>query len=205
MGALKKMTRCGSISTLFAVLIVLFGVSSSALTTFGKSNTQNQQAPQPTRAPVIAKECVNHGDCATIVNTSCVQAADGKMRCLCGDFEAPENGYCKAKYKGLNHLCTDNLQCDIGMICMIKNVTKTTTLVTSKTFMTSNMLHNNNTNYKMCLCDKQVGYVEDKHDYRHCSGALPVVLSVSLLGPMLVAILGCTVLRKPFNHWFADI
>lgn len=202
MGALKKMTRCGSISTLFGVLIVLFGVSSSALTTFGKTQTQNQPAPQATRAPVIAKECVNHGDCATIVATSCVQAADGKMRCLCGDFEAPENGYCKAKYKGLNHLCTDTMQCDIGMICGMKNVTtKTTTLVTSKTFMTSNMLHNNNTNYKMCLCDKELGYVEDKHDYRHCNGAVPAVVSATLL----VAILGSTVLRKPLNHWFADI
>lgn len=53
MGALKKMTRCGSISTLFAVLIVLFGVSSSALTTFGKSNN-NQQAPPPTRPPGLS-------------------------------------------------------------------------------------------------------------------------------------------------------
>lgn len=203
MGALKKMTRCGSISTLFAVLIVLFGVSSSALTTFGKSN-QNQQAPAATRAPVIAKECVNHGECATIVATSCVQAADGKMRCLCGDFESPENGYCKAKYKGLRHLCTDNLQCDIGMLCTTENITKTTTLVTSKTFMTSNMLHNNNTNHKMCLCDKELGYVEDKQDIRHCSGAIPAILSATLV-PMLVSILGCTVLRKPLNYWFADI
>ncbi|XP_062535464.1 uncharacterized protein LOC134204699, partial [Armigeres subalbatus] len=153
----------------------------------------------------IAKECVNHADCATIVATSCVQAADGKMRCLCGDFEAPENGYCKAKYKGLNHLCTDTLQCDIGMICAIKNITKTTTLVTSKTFMTSNMLHNNNTNYKMCLCDKEIGYVEDKHDYRHCSGAIAAIFSSPLLIPMLTAVFGCTILRKLGNYWLVDI
>ena len=47
MGPLKQMTHCGSISALFAVLIVLFGVSSSALTTFGKSNTNQQAAPTP--------------------------------------------------------------------------------------------------------------------------------------------------------------
>lgn len=199
MGALKKMTRCGSISTLFAVLIVLFGVSSSALTTFGKSNT-NQQAPPPTRPPVIAKECTSHADCATIQNTSCVPAADNRMRCLCGDFEAPINGYCQAKFKGLRHLCTDTMQCDIGMICAMPNVTtKTTTLVTSKTFMTSSMLNNTN-NYKMCLCDKEIGYMEDKHDVRHCNGAITLILSGALV-PLLTLLVGSTIVRKPLNEW----
>ncbi|XP_053698557.1 uncharacterized protein LOC128745507 [Sabethes cyaneus] len=198
MGALKKMTRCGSISTLFAVLIVLFGVSSSALTTFGKTNT-NQQAPPPTRPPVKAKECTSHADCTAIQNTSCVMAADDRMRCLCGDFEAPDNGYCQAKFKGLRHLCADTMQCDIGMICAVENVTKTTTLVTSKTFMTSNMLNNNNSSFKLCLCDKELGYFEDKHDVRHCNGAISLLISGPLLPAVLLVIIS-SLFRKALNN-----
>lgn len=37
MHALKRFTQCGSLTMLFAVFIVLFGVSSTALTTFGKA------------------------------------------------------------------------------------------------------------------------------------------------------------------------
>lgn len=46
---LKRFTQCGSLTMLFAVFIVLFGVSSTALTTFGKSNTQNQATPPPSK------------------------------------------------------------------------------------------------------------------------------------------------------------
>ena len=55
MQALKRMTNCGSISMLFAILIVLFGVSSSALTTFGKSSSQNNQPAAPTPPPGTRK------------------------------------------------------------------------------------------------------------------------------------------------------
>lgn len=44
MSALKRFTQCGSLTMLFGVFIVLFGVSSTALTTFGK-------APPPPPAP----------------------------------------------------------------------------------------------------------------------------------------------------------
>lgn len=37
MSALKRFTQCGSLTMLFGVFIVLFGVSSTALTTFGKA------------------------------------------------------------------------------------------------------------------------------------------------------------------------
>lgn len=46
---LKRFTQCGSLTMLFAVFIVLFGVSSTALTTFGKSNSQNTATPPPSK------------------------------------------------------------------------------------------------------------------------------------------------------------
>ncbi|XP_053669855.1 uncharacterized protein LOC128720218 [Anopheles nili] len=176
MGPLKQMTHCGSISALFAVLIVLFGVSSSALTTFGKSNT-NQQAP-PTPPPVVAKGCSNHADCSTIQNTSCVvDPIDYQMRCLCGDFKAPVNGLCSAKYKGLRHLCAESAQCDYGMMCAIENVTKPTTTLVSKTFLTSSMLNSNgNSTYRVCLCDEEAEFYENKQEH-HCSGTVTIVTS----------------------------
>ncbi|XP_055615696.1 uncharacterized protein LOC129761891 [Toxorhynchites rutilus septentrionalis] len=195
MGALKKMTQCGSISMLFAVLIVLFGVSSSALSTFGKSNT-NQQAAATTRAPAKTKDCTNHADCLTIQNTSCVPAADGRLQCLCGDFEAPINGYCQAKYKGHRHICQNSMQCDIGMVCTFENITKTTTLVTSKTFMTSSMLNNTNT-HKLCLCDKELGYEEDEHDFRRCSSAVALILSIPLLFLSFLP----SIVREPLSYY----
>lgn len=91
------------------------------------------------------------------------------------------------------------MQCDIGMLCAVENVTKTTTLVTSKTFMTSSMLNNTN-NYKMCLCDKELGYMEDKHDPGHCNGAIALILSGTLV-PLLTVLVGSTIARKPLNDW----
>lgn len=49
MQPLKRFTQCGSLTMLFSVFIVLFGVSSTALTTFGKS--PNPPPPPPTQAP----------------------------------------------------------------------------------------------------------------------------------------------------------
>lgn len=49
MEPLKRFTQCGSLTMLFAVFIVLFGVSSTALTTFGKS--PNQSPPPPPTLP----------------------------------------------------------------------------------------------------------------------------------------------------------
>lgn len=49
MEPLKRFTQCGSLTMLFAVFIVLFGVSSTALTTFGKS--QPSQPVSQTQAP----------------------------------------------------------------------------------------------------------------------------------------------------------
>lgn len=179
---------------LFAILIVLFGVSSSALTTFGKSNT-NQQAPPPTKPPVKAKECTNHADCATITNTSCVTAPDGKQRCMCGDYEAPTNGYCQAKFKGLKHLCTDTMQCDVGMSCTTENVPKAT-LGSSKPGVTG--AGQNNNGYKVCLCDKELGYEEDAYHPYQCSSAISIALSGMLI-PLLTILLGISIDRFSFS------
>lgn len=47
---LDKFRQCGPLTMLFAVFIVLFGVSSTALTTFGiNKNTNQPGAPTPAR------------------------------------------------------------------------------------------------------------------------------------------------------------
>ncbi|EDW43555.1 GM26631 [Drosophila sechellia] len=50
MQPLKRFTQCGSLTMLFGIFIILFGVSSTALTTFGKTNNQ----PPPTHVPIEA-------------------------------------------------------------------------------------------------------------------------------------------------------
>lgn len=50
------------------------------------------------------KECATNVDCIGISDTSCVKDYDYKLRCLCGDFRAPNNGFCSAKMKGSNTL-----------------------------------------------------------------------------------------------------
>lgn len=50
MQPLKRFTQCGSLTMLFLVFIVLFGVSSTALTTFGKSSPNTVPVP-PTPPP----------------------------------------------------------------------------------------------------------------------------------------------------------
>lgn len=50
MQPLKRFTQCGSLTMLFVVFIVLFGVSSTALTTFGKSSPNTVPVP-PTPPP----------------------------------------------------------------------------------------------------------------------------------------------------------
>lgn len=47
---LDKFRQCGPLTMLFAIFIVLFGVSSTALTTFGiNKNTNQPGAPTPAR------------------------------------------------------------------------------------------------------------------------------------------------------------
>lgn len=46
---LRRFTQCGSLTMLFAVFVVMFSLSSTALTTFGINKPQNQPAA-PTQA-----------------------------------------------------------------------------------------------------------------------------------------------------------
>lgn len=46
---LTRYTQCGNLTLLFAVFVVLFSLSSTALTTFGINKPQNQPAA-PTQA-----------------------------------------------------------------------------------------------------------------------------------------------------------
>lgn len=56
MHALKRFTQCGSLTMLFAVFIVLFGVSSTALTTFGKA----PPAPAPPPPGTVFRFTFSH-------------------------------------------------------------------------------------------------------------------------------------------------
>ncbi|XP_070137895.1 uncharacterized protein sosie isoform X3 [Drosophila bipectinata] len=156
MQPLKRFTQCGSLTMLFGIFIILFGVSSTALTTFGKTNNQ----PPPTHVPIVkGRECSNHDDCTAIDRTSCVKDPnDYRFRCLCGDDSAPSAGNCPDVLKGLRHKCNSNNDCEDGMVCQYENSNRT--IGVSK-FMSSKT--------KLCLCDNDNGYVEDiLHDI--CSG-----------------------------------
>lgn len=49
---------------------------------------------------VKGSECLSHTDCSGQKATSCVRdLEDNKLRCLCGNNEAPNNGYCDEKIK----------------------------------------------------------------------------------------------------------
>lgn len=165
MQPLKRFTQCGSLTMLFAVFIVLFGVSSTALTTFGKTNPNVQQPP--TAPPVKGRECSTHADCATLQTTSCVRDPnDSKTRCLCGDNTAPINGQCFGKYKGLRHLCVSSNECDDNMICTTDNSTKTTSFGKIS-----------GSQQKTCLCDEENGYEESLRDFTCNAGVVQVVTS----------------------------
>ncbi|KPU79751.1 uncharacterized protein Dana_GF16994, isoform B [Drosophila ananassae] len=201
MQPLKRFTQCGSLTMLFGIFIILFGVSSTALTTFGKTNNQ----PPPTHVPIDNKsenqynyfpypshsrlhaylkgrECANHDDCTAIDRTSCVKDPnDYRFRCLCGDDSAPSGGNCPDVLKGLRHKCNSNNDCEDGMVCQYENSNRT--IGVSK-FMSSKT--------KLCLCDNDNGYVEDiLHDI--CSGAnlqalVNILMSIcSLLAPFVVS------------------
>lgn len=64
-------------------------------------------------------------------------------------------------------MCIDSNQCEDEMICMAENMTKVTT--------GTGFNRNTNNNHvaaptKICLCDEELGYVEDVQDSRCNSG-----------------------------------
>lgn len=188
MQPLKRFTQCGSLTMLFVVFIVLFGVSSTALTTFGKASPNTVPVP-PTPPPVKGRECNTHADCSSLQFTSCVKDLDDdKLRCLCGDNRAPINGLCTANRRSLRHMCVDTNQCEDEMVCAADNSTKSTGF-------------NRNSNSgppaaKICLCDEENGFTEDVQDNR-CNGAIQMVTSIFM--PLLYVILGKILSTKPLH------
>lgn len=158
MQPLKRYTQCGSLTIMFVVFIVLFGVSSTALTTFGKTNSN---AAPATPGPIVkGRECSSHDDCVSIDKSSCVKDLnDYKLRCLCGDDSAPQNGLCPNVAKGLRHKCSSTNDCEPNMVCTMENANRT---IGVAKFMSSKV--------KLCLCDNENGYVENAID-SICSGA----------------------------------
>lgn len=66
------------------------------------------------------RDCNFEQDCSGIQNTSCVpDPHDQKLRCLCGDYMAPVNGFCKSKYKGPRHACSTDEECVDGAECAV--------------------------------------------------------------------------------------
>ncbi|XP_066598410.1 uncharacterized protein sosie [Prorops nasuta] len=129
---------------------------SGALTTFGKVNSPTTSSASPT--PVgKAKECKLESECAGIQNTTCMSdPRDGRTRCLCGDYSAPQNGACTNKFKAIRALCNEDLECTDGAHCVQGN----TTLLGRR-----------------CYCKE--GYIEDN---LMCSGSSPVLaISTTLL------------------------
>lgn len=111
--------------------------------------------------PAKGKECLTNTDCIGISDTSCVKDYDYKLRCLCGDFLAPQNGFCSAKMKGLRHQCKKTEDCEDNMICSMVNGTKTTIL--------GSLSKDNSNRDRLCLCDEDGGYMENIIE-KHCNG-----------------------------------
>ncbi|XP_044741469.1 uncharacterized protein LOC123302564 [Chrysoperla carnea] len=144
-----------------AFLIFMVSLNSvQSLTTFGKSpSNQNQPIPTPTAR---GKDCTMESECAGIQDTSCVpDPLDKKMRCLCGDNKAPQNGQCQAKIKGVGHSCNSDSECLEGGSCMINNATNGNN---------GNNGNNGGTSSKVCKCAE--GAVEIGN---MCSGGAPMV------------------------------
>ncbi|XP_032683730.1 uncharacterized protein LOC116850044 [Odontomachus brunneus] len=97
---------------------------SAALTTFGKTNPQNQNPPPPPTPVGKARECKMHSDCIGIQNTSCMSdSQNGRTRCLCGDYSPPVNGACTNKFKALHVSCNDDTECIDDAHCVQHNTT----------------------------------------------------------------------------------
>lgn len=111
--------------------------------------------------PAKGKDCATNTDCIGITDTSCVKDFDYKLRCLCGDFRAPNNGFCSAKSKGLRHQCRKTEDCEDYMICRENNSTKTTIL--------GSFSKDNSNKDRLCLCDEDSGYMENIIE-NHCNG-----------------------------------
>ncbi|XP_011298777.1 uncharacterized protein sosie isoform X2 [Fopius arisanus] len=140
--------------SLGVILMILLPMSTSALTTFGKTNPQNQNPPPPPAPVGVAKTCKSESDCIGIGNTSCVaDPKDGKTKCLCSDLTAPYNGACL--HKPVHSPCKDNQECGPGAHCTLGNST---------------------THVKTCQC--QYGYYEEN---MRCNGCLSSLQSSSVL------------------------
>ncbi|KAG7190514.1 hypothetical protein KM043_006615 [Ampulex compressa] len=110
------------------LLIVLFASPSFtwALTTFGKTNSQNQNQnpPPPPTSAGKARECKMESDCAGIQNTTCMaDPRNGRTQCLCGDYSVPRNGACVNKYKALRAPCNEDTECIENAHCVQRNST----------------------------------------------------------------------------------
>lgn len=176
MSTLKRFTQCGSLTMLFGVFIVLFGVSSTALTTFGK-------APPPPPPPPAAKgnPCSSNNDCGGILYTSCVADPDDKIdRCLCGDNSTPVNGFCNKTQKKFRHKCEEDIDCEGELVCvLISNTTKTTGFNRSPAVAVA----------KLCQCPERVDEFDD-----NCNGALQ--MAQGILIPLLSVIFGLLFSKK---------
>ncbi|KAK0159805.1 hypothetical protein PV327_010878 [Microctonus hyperodae] len=157
---MMKINSLTIIGPVCMVLLASLSLTTSALTTFGKTNPQNSNPPPPPTPVGKARECKIESDCGAIQNTTCMaDPRDGKTRCLCGDYSAPINGLCTNKYKAVRAPCNDNEECGEGAQC----------------------IQNNNTMMgKKCQCIE--GYYEENYKCNGTTSLLtnPIVIVLSL-------------------------
>ncbi|XP_029671641.1 uncharacterized protein LOC115240556 [Formica exsecta] len=112
------------IISILLVISIFSPPMSDALTTFGKTNP-NQNTPTASPTPIgKARECKIKNDCDGIQNTTCIaDPRDGRTRCLCGDYSAPLNGLCSNKFKVLHAACNNDEECVEDAHCVVHNTT----------------------------------------------------------------------------------
>nr|XP_033322923.1 uncharacterized protein LOC117218546 isoform X1 [Megalopta genalis] len=122
--------------------------------------------------PIIgkARECKLESDCAGIQNTTCMaDPRDGRTRCLCGDYSAPQNGACNNKYKALRAPCNEDTDCFEGAHCVQPN---------------------NSMSGKRCYC--QDGYYEESHLV--CNGCSSILVFHTSIFLAFLSLLKATVI-----------
>ncbi|XP_012062495.1 PREDICTED: uncharacterized protein LOC105625783 [Atta cephalotes] len=139
-----------SLQIILSVLLIVsifLPPMSAPLTTFGKSNPQNQNSPPPPTPTGKARDCKIETDCAGIQNTTCMSdRRDGRTRCLCADASAPLNGACTYKFKALHASCNSDSECIEYAHCVMHNSTMG----------------------KRCYCEE--GFYEDPPSLYICNG-----------------------------------
>nr|XP_023026902.1 uncharacterized protein LOC111514894 [Leptinotarsa decemlineata] len=158
--------------SIIPLVLLLAGFNHAhGLTTFGKSNPQNQKSNQ--QIFVSGKPCTNQANCTFIRGTTCLRS-----QCLCGDNSHPVNGMCRAVLKGPKHICQKDDDCVDNANCVEQEKKPITTV--------SSTGNNSNNNNPVLVCQCTEGFSSTPGG--QCSGGR-INITIPDLVILLIALL----------------